>query len=122
MKRYVINIGQHRGLAMKKYLSKSIFAGAAMLGAASFASQAHATGIIEITQGAFTAQAGEITFGEVPLGTVNPTYTPGMYGGGAGAPTVTFGGYFTGQSLSGNPGVDCPGAEASGCVVGAPTG
>ena len=53
---------------------------------------------------------------------MNPTYTPADYGGGAGSPTVYTGGYFTGQSLSATPGVDCPGAAATGCVVGTPTG
>jgi hypothetical protein len=49
-------------------------------------------------------------------------YTAASYGGGADAPTVRFAGLFTGQSLSADPGVDCPGAAASACVVGNPTG
>lgn len=78
--------------------------------------------VTRVSEGAFTAAAGLITFGEFSDGTVNPTYAPVDYGGGAGAPTVTFDGFFTGQSLSLSPGVDCPGAAASGCVIGAPTG
>jgi hypothetical protein len=80
------------------------------------ASPAHAA-IIQIDQSAFVAGAGTITFSELPLGTQNPVYTPALYGGGAGSPTVTFGGFFTGQSL----GNTC-GGVASGCVVGNPTG
>ena len=84
-------------------------------------SAAHANGIINIPIGSFQPGAGLITFSELALGTVNPVYTPAMYGGGAGSPTVTFGGFFTGQSL-GNAG-NCPaGAALTGCVVGTPTG
>jgi PEP-CTERM motif len=82
---------------------------------------AFASGIIQITQAAFVAGSGEITFSEVPLGTPNPVYAPALYGGGAGSPTVTFGGYFTGQSL-GTPAQCTGGEELSGCVVGNPTG
>jgi hypothetical protein len=78
--------------------------------------------IVRVDEGDFTATAGLITFSEYALGTANPTYAPADYGGGAGAPTVTFDGYFTGQSLSATPGVDCPGAAATACVVGSPTG
>lgn len=91
----------------------AITAAAAMV----FSAAAHA-GILKIDVGAFTPQAGLITFSEVPLGTVNPTFTPASYGGGAGAPTVTFDGYFTGQSMGG---AVCGGAP-SGCVIGSPTG
>ncbi len=79
-------------------------------------------GIVRVNTGGFTAQAGLITFSEFAQGTVNPHYNAGDYGGGAGAPMVDFDGFFTGQSLSANPGVDCPGAAASACVVGTPTG
>jgi hypothetical protein len=83
----------------------------------------HATGIVRLPDaGSFTPEAGLITFSEFGLGTTNPTYTPADYGGGAGAPTVTFDGFFSGQGLSATPGVDCPGGAASGCVVGSPTG
>lgn len=79
-------------------------------------------GIIRISEAAFTADAGQITFSEFSVGTTNPTYTPGDYGGSVGAPIVTFDGWFAGQGLSVTPGVDCPGAAATACVVGSPTG
>lgn len=101
---------------MMRFTVKTL-AAAAMLGAAL---AAHA-GIVKIDASAFTAQAGKITFSEKVVNTVNPTYAPGDYGGVVGAPTVTFDGYFTGQSL-GNA-LTCPaGAALSGCVVGSPTG
>jgi hypothetical protein len=76
--------------------------------------------IVRIGEGAFTAAAGLITFSEFPVNSVNPTYAPTDYGGGAGAPTVTFDGYFNGQSLA----TICPfpGAAGTGCVVGNPSG
>lgn len=80
-------------------------------------------GVIRVDEAAFQAGAGLITFSEFALGTVNPVYAPGVYGGGGGAPTVTFDGYFTGQSPgSVNPGACPPGAAISGCVLGNPTG
>ena len=78
--------------------------------------------IIQVAEGDFLAGAGLITFSEFAVGTVNPTYAPADYGGGAGGPTVTFDGWFQGQSLSASPAVDCPGAAASACIVGSPTG
>jgi PEP-CTERM motif len=78
--------------------------------------------VIRITEAEFIAGSGLITFSEFPLATVNPTYAPVSYGGGAGSPTVTFEGYFTGQSLSATPATDCPGAAATACVVGNPSG
>ncbi|MEI6486753.1 MAG: PEPxxWA-CTERM sorting domain-containing protein [Sphingomonadales bacterium] len=78
--------------------------------------------VIRVSAANFVAGSGKITFSEYAIGTTNPSYTPANYGGGAGSPNVTFGGYFTGQSLSANPGVDCPGAAATACVVGSPTG
>jgi hypothetical protein len=105
---------------MLKHSSLAIgVAAAALLG---LAASAHAAGIIDINEGAFQAGAGQITFSEVPLGTVNPTYTPAQYGGGAGSPTVTFGGFFTGQSLGAASPPCAAGAELSGCVLGNPTG
>ncbi len=78
-------------------------------------------GIIKIDESAFAPAAGLITFSEFGVGTNNPSYNPGNYGGGAGSPVVNFGGFFTGQSL-GSLG-DCPtGAALSGCVFGTPTG
>ena len=69
----------------------------------------------------FNSATGQITFSEQQLGTVNPTYLPSQYGGDSSAPTVRFGGFFTGQSLSANPSQDCPGGAATACVVGTPT-
>lgn len=79
-------------------------------------------GVLRVAPGDFVAGAGLITFSEFALGTVNPTYAPAAYGGGAGSPTVTFDGWFLGQSLSATPGVDCPGAAPSACIVGSPSG
>lgn len=97
-------------------------AAAAVIAAGLWSATAGAVGIVRVTEGDFNAGAGLITFSENPVNTVNPTYAPADYGGGAGEPTVTFDGWFTGQSLSANPGVDCPGAAATACVVGNPTG
>jgi hypothetical protein len=79
-------------------------------------------GVVRVAEAAFQPSAGLITFSEFAVNTVNPTYNPGDYGGGGGAPVVTTGGWFAGQSLSATPGVDCPGASPSACIVGAPTG
>ncbi len=78
--------------------------------------------VIRVSEASFISGSGLITFSEFGGGTVNPTYAPGDYGGGAGAPTVTFDGWFLGQSLSLNSGVDCPGAAPTACVVGSPGG
>ncbi|KFI33906.1 hypothetical protein CG51_03270 [Haematobacter missouriensis] len=78
--------------------------------------------VIRVTEDNFTAAAGKLTFSEFAVGTENPVYAPADYGGGAGSPTVYTGGYFTGQSISPNPGTDCPGASPTGCVIGSPTG
>lgn len=94
--------------------------GVAMLGI--LASSAMSGAVIRVAPSDFIAGSGLITFSELPLGTLNPSYAPGNYGGGPGAPAVTFGGFFLGQSLSATPGLDCPGGAASGCVVGTPTG
>lgn len=77
--------------------------------------------IVQITQSAFQAGSGLITFSEVPLGTQNPVYTPSLYGGTNNEPTVKFGGYYVGQSI-GNASTCTNGQEISGCVVGKPTG
>jgi hypothetical protein len=79
-------------------------------------------GVIRVSESNFNSGAGLITFSEFATGTVNPTYSPATYGGDATDPTVTFDGFFTGQSISNNPGVDCPGAAATACVVGSPSG
>ncbi|WP_116132115.1 VPLPA-CTERM sorting domain-containing protein [Tropicimonas sp. IMCC34043] len=76
--------------------------------------------VVRVAEGDFQAAAGLITFSEFSLGTVNPTYLPADYGSVTG-PTVSFGGWFLGQSLSATPAVDCPGAAATACVVGTPT-
>lgn len=80
--------------------------------------------VVRITEAAFVAGSGLITFDEAgfPLGTTNPVYTPVDYGGGVGSPTVSFGGYFSGQMLGAST-PPCPvGAALSGCVIGNPTG
>ncbi len=79
-------------------------------------------GVLRVTETNFNASAGLITFSEFGIGTVNPVYSPADYGGDADSPTVTFGGYFLGQSLSADPATDCPGAAATGCIVGVPSG
>jgi hypothetical protein len=73
--------------------------------------------IVRVDADDFNADAGLITFSEFALGTVNPTYTPSDYGGGADLPTVFFDGYFSGQSLG-----DVCGGAPSGCVVDTPSG
>ena len=77
--------------------------------------------ITQISESAFNASAGLITFSEFAQGTMNPVYTPSIYGGGAGSPTVTFGGFYVGQSL-GTPGTCPAGAAVTGCVVGTAKG
>ena len=77
--------------------------------------------VLRVSETEFLAGSGQITFSEFAINTNNPVYTPADYGGGAGSPTVNFGGYFLGQSLSLTPNADCPGAAATGCVVGNPT-
>ncbi|MET0682755.1 MAG: PEP-CTERM sorting domain-containing protein [Casimicrobiaceae bacterium] len=83
------------------------------------AAQIHAA-VIRVPIGSFLPATGLITFSEFTVGTVNPVYTPATYGGGAGLPTVTFDGFFTGQAL-GTVGTCPAGAAVTGCVVGAPT-
>lgn len=77
-------------------------------------------GIVALSETDFNASAGQITFSEFALGTVNPFYTSADYGGGADAPDVSFDGWFMGQTLSADPGTDCPGAAATACIVGMP--
>jgi hypothetical protein len=79
-------------------------------------------GVIRVPVGSFTPAAGLITFSEFALNTVNPTYAPATYGGGPGLPTVTFDGFFAGQSLGAASPPCPPGAALSGCVLGNPTG
>lgn len=95
----------------------------ALMGTAllALASAGHAS-IIRVSETDFIAGSGLITFSEYTVGTINPVYEPARYGGSESSPTVTFGGWFTGQALSPTPVADCPGAAASACVVGDPTG
>jgi hypothetical protein len=99
-----------------KILQKSIVALACL--ASSVVAQA---AVVRIDETAFNPQAGLITFSEMSTGTQNPVYQPVNYGGGAGAPVVSFGGYFTGQTM-GTVGTCPAGAALSGCVIGTPTG
>ena len=101
------------------YSQKAAAIAALMFGLAGPASAS----IIQVDQAAFVSGSGLITFSEFASGTSNPVYTPAVYGGGAASPTVTFGGYFTGQSAgSTNPGACPSGAVVTGCVLGNPTG
>ncbi len=80
---------------------------------------AKAGGVVRVDKSAFEAGSGLIAFDEVPLGTINPVYAPGDYGGGASNPTVSFGGFFQGQRLG--AAAECPpGAALTGCVVDSP--
>lgn len=103
---------------MAKLTSSLKVTGAALLFlAAGFANAS----VIKIDDTVFTADADLVTFSEFPNGTRNPTYNPSDYGGGAGSPIVSFGGFFTGQNLGHTGG--CPGGVAvDGCVAGTPTG
>jgi hypothetical protein len=101
---------------MKLTLSTQIAAAALACLMASSAS----ADIVRIDADAFEAGSGLITFSEYAGGTVNPVYAPAAYGGTDTSPTVSFGGYFLGQGLSTNPGIDCPGSASTGCVVGTP--
>ncbi|MCL1826145.1 MAG: PEP-CTERM sorting domain-containing protein [Betaproteobacteria bacterium] len=103
---------------MRLNIMKSICA-VALLGVASAGANAD---VIRVTEENFLAGSGMITFSEFSLGTTNPVYSPADYGGELGDPTVSFGGYFLGQSLSTTPSIDCPGAAATACIVGTPIG
>ncbi|WP_299814610.1 VPLPA-CTERM sorting domain-containing protein [uncultured Jannaschia sp.] len=95
-----------------------LFAGASFAVAASVANAA----VVRIEESSFLSGAGLITFSEFGLDTVNPTYAPADYGGDSASPTVGTGGYFVGQSLSADAATDCPGAAATACIVGTPSG
>jgi hypothetical protein len=111
-------MNRHFGARARVSCIGALAAAAALIGGVG---SAQAAGIINIPESAFQAGAGLITFSEFPSGTVNPVYTPADYGGGAGSPTVTFGGFFEGQALGTS--ATCPGGAAlTGCVVGNPTG
>lgn len=76
--------------------------------------------IVRVSAANFVAGSGQITFSEFPLATGNPSYTPANYGGGPASPSVSFRGFFAGQSL-GAPATCPPGAAVSGCVIGTAT-
>lgn len=100
-----------------KFALKSLFA--SLLVASATAGQA---AVVPIDGANFVANAGQITFSEYSIGALNPTYTASQYGGTGTAPSVSFGSFFTGQSL-GAVGTDCAaGTAAGGCVAGTPTG
>lgn len=102
-----------------KLVSKSVIAGVLAVGLA--AAQA---AVVAIDAANFNFNAGQITFTEAAIGTVNPSFAPGLYGAsGPNAATVGFGSYFIGQSQGTvGAGGDCPtGTAATGCIVGLPT-
>jgi len=76
--------------------------------------------IIKITAGQFNAGSHLISFDELASGTINPMFDYSLYGGNVGDTQVSFAGWFSGQSLSLTPEIDCPGAAATACVVGTP--
>ena len=77
--------------------------------------------VLRVGEANFRADAGLITFGELPLHTANPVYTPQNYGGIGSGATVSFGGFFQGQSLG--TAQTCPiGAALTGCIQGNPLG
>ncbi|MBD2163815.1 PEP-CTERM sorting domain-containing protein [Calothrix membranacea FACHB-236] len=116
----IVDIGQvNPSQSRLKTVSTLSILSALSISALAFESAANAAGIKRINQSAFTADAGLITFSEFAVGTVNPTYTPSIYGGGANAPTVTFDGAFQGQTV-GLPPIPS-GAAPSGVVNGTPT-
>jgi hypothetical protein len=77
----------------------TFLAGLALAASLLTAGSASAT-LVNLGPGSFTPAASVITFSEVPLGTVNPTYNftalPGL-----GNVTVSFGGFFQGQAITG---------------------
>ena len=106
---------------MKKFAFFAGILSASSLASLVFQAKVNAA-IVKIDESAFTANAGLITFSEFAQGTNNPTYSPNDYGGDPlTSPTVTFGGYYDGQSL-GDAASCPPGARVSGCVIGTPTG
>jgi hypothetical protein len=96
---------------VSKFIGAASVLGLASLGMASTANAA----VIVATPSDFSTPAGLITFSEKPVGTVNPVYV-----GAAGAPTVSFGAIFVGQTVGVAP---FPlGAATTGVVNGTPTG
>ncbi|MEO1687780.1 MAG: PEP-CTERM sorting domain-containing protein, partial [Pseudomonadota bacterium] len=105
-------------------MTRLLLASALLLGLAADVLAQDAQGrfgrVIRIDIDAFSPDAGKITFSEKRRGTRNPRYGPGDYGAKAGAPRVSFAGWFVGQSRGSRS--QCPrGANPSGCVVGEPS-
>ena len=99
-----------------KFIGAAGVFGLASLGMASTANAA----VIGATASDFSSPAGLITFSEKPVGTVNPIYLPSNYSGAVGAPTVSFGAIFAGQTVNVAP--FPAGAATTGVVNGTPTG
>lgn len=95
---------------MKHPMVKTLVA----LALAAGALQATAT-VVPITQDA--AGPVRINFDKQVVGSPNPVFAPADYGGGAGAPTVSFAGFFAGQRLAGACGFD----SSLACLEGAPS-
>lgn len=77
--------------------------------------------VLQSGQTNFSSNNGSITFSEFSRNTVNPVYTPQKYGGTSTGPTISFGGFFQGQSL-GNA-QTCPMVTTlTACIQGDPTG
>lgn len=102
---------------MKVLPTASLVLLALLAGAAGAAAQ---DVVVRVENRQFKAGAGLITFGEVPINTMNPVYPPNRYGGGSGSPTVHFGGHFLGRRIA-SPQECPPGAVATGCLSGTPT-
>ncbi|WP_310485019.1 PEP-CTERM sorting domain-containing protein [Chamaesiphon sp. VAR_48_metabat_403] len=84
-----------------KTVSKFI-AATGVLAALGSVSTAHAATVSRVDAATFGPEAGRITFSELGFapGTVNPVYNPAQYGGGINAPIVSFGGLFSGQTVT----------------------
>lgn len=99
---------------MRRLLALACAAGVVLAGGAG------AQEVVRVEERQFRAGAGRITFSEVPLGSVNPSYSAALYGGGPDSPMVRFGGYFRGRRIAGAG--ECPrGAVPTGCLAGTPT-
>jgi hypothetical protein len=95
----------------KTTIRAAIIAGAI---ATSVASNVNAS-LINLGPGSFTSQATVITFSEVPLNTVNPTYNVTV--GSLGNMTVSFAGSFVGQTVTGDSVKTLAGAPAGPLTV-----
>ena len=121
-KDFRLMVNNNSSAVLTRYRLKALLCATALTIASLATNNQAQAAVIQVQESDFLAGAGLITFSEYAVNTVNPTYAPATYGGGVGSPTVTFDGYFVGQSISVNPGVDCPGAADTACVVGTPTG